>query len=34
VVTEQGRESMLGFELWCKRCDDGEPAPSVAGGRS
>lgn len=25
VVTEAGRESMLGYELDCKKCDRGEP---------
>ena len=26
VITQQGRESKLGFELNCKKCDLGEPA--------
>ena len=26
VLTEQGRESMLGYELDCKKCDRGEPS--------
>ena len=25
VTTEQGRESMLGFELHCKKCDENAP---------
>lgn len=25
VVTEAGREAMLGYELDCKKCDRGEP---------
>lgn len=25
VTTKHGRESMLGFELGCKKCDHGEP---------
>lgn len=28
VLTEQGRESMLGYELDCKKCDRGEPKDS------
>ncbi len=26
VLTEQGRESMLGYELDCKKCDRDEPS--------
>jgi hypothetical protein len=26
VITEEGRNSMLGFELACKKCDLGSPA--------
>ncbi|WP_290651898.1 DUF3565 domain-containing protein [Aquisalimonas sp.] len=25
VTTPEGRASMLGYRLWCKRCEDGEP---------
>ena len=25
VLTEQGRQSMLGYKLNCKKCDRGEP---------
>ena len=25
VSTEEGRKSMIGFELDCKKCDEGEP---------
>jgi len=25
VLTEEGRESMLGHELGCKKCDEGAP---------
>lgn len=25
VVTEAGRRAMLGFELGCKKCDEGAP---------
>ena len=25
VLTEEGRRSMLGYELDCKKCDRGEP---------
>lgn len=28
VTTEAGRESMLGFELECKKCDAGAPRDS------
>lgn len=26
VVSEEGRASMVGFELDCKKCDEGAPA--------
>jgi len=26
VTTQKGRNSMLGFELKCKKCDEGAPA--------
>ncbi len=26
VLSEEGRASFLGYELNCKRCDEGEPA--------
>lgn len=25
VLNKQGRESMIGFELDCKKCDEGDP---------
>lgn len=25
VITEEGRQSMLGYELACKKCDEGLP---------
>ena len=25
VLTESGRESMLGYQLYCKKCDRNEP---------
>lgn len=25
VVTEEGRNAMIGFQLNCKKCDSGEP---------
>ncbi|MBK1872290.1 MULTISPECIES: DUF3565 domain-containing protein [unclassified Marinobacter] len=25
VITEEGRRSMLGFELNCRKCDEGAP---------
>ena len=25
VITQEGRDSMLGFELNCKKCDEGAP---------
>ncbi|MFK7816296.1 MAG: DUF3565 domain-containing protein [Gammaproteobacteria bacterium] len=25
VLTEEGRDNMLGYELECKKCDDGAP---------
>ena len=25
VTTETGRNGMLGYRLWCKRCERGEP---------
>ncbi len=25
VLTDEGRESMLGYELNCKKCDEGAP---------
>ncbi len=28
--SEPGRESMIGYELECKKCDRGEPADSVS----
>lgn len=28
VTTSEGRASMLGFRLWCKRCADDEPEPA------
>lgn len=28
VTTAAGRRSMLGFRLWCRRCERGEPAPT------
>ncbi|WP_413664033.1 DUF3565 domain-containing protein [Microbulbifer sp. CNSA002] len=29
VITEQGRESMLGFQLNCKKCDEGAPPDTL-----
>jgi len=29
VVSEQGRQSKIGFELDCKKCDQGAPVDSV-----
>lgn len=29
VVTPEGRASMLGYQLWCKRCERGDPAPEA-----
>lgn len=29
VTTQKGRNSMLGFELKCKKCDEGAPADSL-----
>ncbi|MFK5985729.1 MAG: DUF3565 domain-containing protein [Pseudomonadota bacterium] len=29
VVSEEGRNSRLGFELQCKKCDLGEPKDSL-----
>lgn len=29
VVSQAGRDAMLGFELNCKKCDTGAPADSV-----
>ncbi|MGH1463361.1 MAG: DUF3565 domain-containing protein [Neptuniibacter sp.] len=29
VTTQKGRYSMLGFELKCKKCDEGAPADSL-----
>ena len=29
VVTVDGRESMLGYELNCKKCDEGAPRDGV-----
>lgn len=29
VTTQTGRESMIGFELDCKKCDRGEPVDRV-----
>jgi hypothetical protein len=26
VITQEGRESMLGFELDCRKCEDSAPA--------
>lgn len=26
VISEEGRQSMLGYELNCKKCDEGLPA--------
>ncbi|MDX5329221.1 MAG: DUF3565 domain-containing protein [Marinobacter sp.] len=31
VVTPEGRQSMLGFELDCKKCDEGAPADEQPG---
>ncbi|WP_416305884.1 DUF3565 domain-containing protein [Neptunicella sp. SCSIO 80796] len=28
VITEQGRQSMLGHQLNCKKCDEGAPRDS------
>lgn len=30
VESQTGRDSMLGFELACKKCDRGEPKDSVS----
>lgn len=30
VVTPEGRASMLGFELACKKCDEGAPKDTLA----
>lgn len=29
VTTQKGRNSMLGFELKCKKCDEGAPADEL-----
>jgi len=30
VISEAGRDSMLGHELQCKKCDTGAPADSLS----
>ncbi|MEM7561070.1 MAG: DUF3565 domain-containing protein [Planctomycetota bacterium] len=32
VTTNEGRESMLGYELECKKCDEGAPVDAPAAG--
>ena len=29
TTSEEGRNSMIGFKLDCKKCDDGEPADQL-----
>jgi len=29
VITEKGRENMLGFKLDCKKCDEGAPKDQI-----
>lgn len=31
VTTPEGRESMVGYSLECRKCDEGAPADRVAG---
>lgn len=32
VTTDEGRESMLGYELECKKCDEGAPVDAPVAG--